>query len=127
MRRIDQKVKKLQDQFPLIEGICRLPNNRGGIHLGNSAEGGRIVDAECRRMAKSPEWAKLGDWLGKDATLAADYYGVGSIQSWLLRWFYSQQGRGDYPWIHPDLEKAVKSIGYEIEWVCAGALVAYPA
>ena len=111
MRRIDQKVKKLQDQFPLIEGICTLPNGRG-ILLGDSAEGGRIVDAECRRRAKSPEWAKLGDWLDKDATLAADYLG---------------EYRGGYPWIHPDLEKAVKSIGYEIEWVCAGGLVAYPA
>jgi len=89
MRRIDQKVKKLQDRFPLIEGICRLPNNRGGIHLGNSAEGGEITDGEY----------------------GADYFG---------------EGRGDYPWIHPDLEKAVNKLGYIIEWQDAGTLVAYP-
>ena len=88
MRRIDQKAKNLQNQFPLIEGICTLPDGRG-ILLGDSAEGGQI----------------------EDNVLAADWYG---------------EYEDGYPWIHPDLEKAVNKLGYIVEWHDAGTLVAYP-
>lgn len=113
MTRLEQKVKNLQERFPLIRGIKIAADWLGhadsqAIHLGDAAEGGTIVDADCKKLiADDPTMEKFF----KEGTPAADYYG---------------EFRGGYPWIHPDLEEAVKEIGYRIEWWDPGTLVAYP-
>ena len=110
MKRIELKVKKLQEQFPLIHGIEARKTENGSdcIFLGDVAEGGMISDETDQKMAADPEYAGLGFGEGVPA---ADYYG---------------EFRGGYPWIHPDLEKAVEEIGFQIEWYDPGTLFAYP-
>lgn len=102
--------RRLQELFPKIQGIKAITADNGGqyIHLGDAAEGGMIIDAVSQKMAADPEYRGLGFDKG---TPAADYYG---------------EFRGGYPWIHPDLEKAVKNYGYFIEWYDPGTLRAYP-
>ena len=95
--------KRLQTQFPLISGIRA--ENDNVVHLGDSCEGGCISDSLDKKMARLyPEWG-FGSGIP-----AADYYG---------------EFRGGYPWIHPDLEEAVKKYGYSIEWQSPGEIKAY--
>ena len=97
--------KRLTEQFPLISGIRA--ENDNIVHLGDAGEGGMILDKLDQEMANDPELEGCGFGEGIPA---ADYYG---------------EFRGGYPWIHPDLEKAIKKYGYEIEWQNAGEIKAY--
>jgi len=103
--------KRLQKQFPRIEGIHSEVSENGNeyIHLGNAAEGGLIDDKEL--IAQCKKDSELATIIGSDFGLpAADYYG---------------EFKGGYPYINPELEEAVSKYGYAIEWYDGGTLQAF--
>jgi len=102
--RPDTVAKKLTALFPRIEGIKVVENEFGHkyIHLGNAAEGGEVAG---RKLNKEEAEILEEEYL---IMPAADYYHEAGYM------------------IHPKLEKAVKDLGWMIEWYDPGTLGAYP-